>query len=243
MPSSLNSEFDEYARNYFETMHHPLRDLVDKKGDYFIQIKADVINDLIQTHEPSQRGLKVVDVGTGIGLFTKFIGQLALELISIDLSFEMVRVAKILHPISQGGYCQSNAYSLPLPDAYADIVFTSCVLHHIAEEHFSKIFEELDRVCRRGGLVVLFEHNPYNAITQFVVKTTPLDRNARLITSRKIVSYLAEQNLEIVDIKYFLYGPRRLDTLLEQHAKFLHRLPFGGQYYIVARKSSPARQD
>jgi len=41
--------------------NQPLRDLVDRKGDYFIQIKADVINDLIQNRGHVRRALNVVD--------------------------------------------------------------------------------------------------------------------------------------------------------------------------------------
>jgi len=161
-----------------------------------------------------------------------------IKLIGVDLSFEMVRVAKTLNPIHTGGYCHSSAFSLPLPDDSANIIFTSCVLHHITEEYINLVFEELFRVCMPGGLVVLFEHNPYNLITQFVVKTTPLDRNARLITSQQVCHFLSKQSLEVVEKKFFLYGPRRLNTFLDSHARFLIRLPFGGQYYVVARKAA-----
>ena len=42
----------------------------------------------------------------------------------------------------------------------------------------TQLGEVLSLLVKHGGRVVVFEHNPLNPITRFVVSRTPIDRNA-----------------------------------------------------------------
>ena len=85
---------------------------------------------------------------------------------------------------------------------------------------------------------MIFEHNPLNPLTQLVVRTTPLDNDANLLGMRKALRLLRDAGASVLHTGYFLYGPKKLDRYLYKNMKFLRRLPFGGQYYIVARKET-----
>jgi len=161
-------EFDQYARDYFEELSHPLRNMIDPEGHYFIELKSRIIEELAQVYFNSRTDIRLVDVGTGLGLFERFLMPKFTNITALDLSFEMLRVAKTVNPLPAGrsAYVQGNATHLPLEDNYADLVFMSCVLHHLEEEELAITLRELARICSPQGHIVFFEHNPYNPFTQ-----------------------------------------------------------------------------
>lgn len=234
MHSPRNSQFDAYARDYLKELDHPFRRLVDAGGGYFIQVKARIIREFHRKYFQADPGVTIVDIGSGIGLFEQALRPHFEHVIGLDLSLEMLKVAYT--SCDCGHFCQADALHLPLPDASADIAFSSCVFHHISPTHYEYVMHEILRIVKPSGLVLLFEHNPLSIITQLVVRTTPLDSDARLLSMRAALQLLHSASARILHSGYFLYGPKQIDQILHERVKCLRKLPFGGQYYIVAKK-------
>ena len=97
------------------------------------------------------------------------------------------------------------------------------------------MFAELARVVRPGGLVFVFEHNPWNPVTRAIVRDCPLDRDAVLLTAPETRGLLSRAGLEVVEQRYYLFFPRSLG-FLRRFEPWLAWLPLGGQYYVAARK-------
>jgi hypothetical protein len=91
-------------------------------------------------------------------------------------------------------------------------------------------------VLRAGGLFCIIEHNPFNPVTQLIVKRAPVDRDARLLTSRQARRYLNFSKFETIDLAYFLYLPERLFDKAPGFETALASVPFGGQYAVFSRK-------
>jgi ubiquinone/menaquinone biosynthesis C-methylase UbiE len=234
------AEFDQYARDYLKELSHPLRDLVDPEGHYFIELKSRIIEEVAIEHFDHPEILRMVDVGTGLGLFEKFLNPNYSRIAAVDLSFEMLRVAQTINAFTspQSAYIQGNAYQLPLPDGCADLIFMSCVLHHLEKDELGTTLEELARICSPQGRIIFFEHNPYNPFTQLVVKTTPLDNNARLVSYKKLEKSALEAGIRIESREFFLYGTRAIDDFINRYLPGLRHLPLGGQYALIGRKAS-----
>jgi ubiquinone/menaquinone biosynthesis C-methylase UbiE len=236
--STTRSEFDQYAREYLRELSHPLRDLIDPEGQYFIELKSDILKEIASQYFPHDRNIKIVDVGTGLGLFEKFLYPHFDNIAAIDISFEMLKVAQTLNPLKSrtGGYVQGNAFQLPLENGYADLVFMSCVMHHLEEADVQSTLSEIARICSPRGIIIFFEHNPYNPITQLVVRTTPLDRNARLVSYKKLMRSADKSGIHIEEKQFFLYGTRKIDKLIRKNISWLGKVPFGGQYALMGQK-------
>jgi SAM-dependent methyltransferase len=219
-------------------LDHPLRRMIDPSGsNYFIELKCNELLWAIEQTKLNKDELTVVDVGCGIGQFEDYLGGHFKKLLGFDLSLEMLRVATRLYPLQTGGgYICANALSLPLPDETADVVFSSCLMHHLPAGDLLPALCEMQRVAKRGGYVVIFEHNPLNPLTQLVVRTTPLDRMAKLQFHWRVRSMLAEVGLRLRLSQFILYGPGWLDNFLKRFRDVLYQLPFGGQYYLIAQK-------
>jgi len=110
-----SNEFDEFASNYYLSLKHPIRVLVSKNNDdYFIRVKADIINEIIESAFNGNESITVIDIGAGIGLFEKFIGGRRTKLYGIDLSYKMIHVANYINLNEVKQFCQDEAEILPL---------------------------------------------------------------------------------------------------------------------------------
>ena len=148
----------------------------------------------------------------------------------------MLQVANSINNIYKRSFCQADGEFLPLPSNSADIVFSSCVLHHIAAEKIENVVQDLIRVCKVGGSIIIFEHNPYNLLTQLVVKTTRLDRNAHLISDKNLAKTALKLGLKKSRVQFILYGSLGIDHVINTRFTFINKLPLGGQYYLIAQK-------
>ena len=94
---------------------------------------------------------------------------------------------------------------------------------------------ELYRITKPGGLIAIFEHNPWNPLTVHAVNTCPFDENAKLIVARDMARRLDDAGWVSPQIQYNLFFPRAL-SLLRPLESWLSWLPLGAQYAVLARK-------
>ena len=83
----------------------------------------------------------------------------------------------------------------------------------------------------------MIEHNPWNPLTQMIVRRCPVDVDAELITASAASRLMKAAGLEVVKTAYFLYFPERIFTWIGQIENHLEKLPFGGQFAMFSRKS------
>jgi ubiquinone/menaquinone biosynthesis C-methylase UbiE len=135
-------------------------------------------------------------------------------------------------------YEQRSLVELPFADGAFDFVTVACVLHHVHDGDRSLLVHEIRRVLSPRGLCCIIEHNPWNPVTRTIVRRCPVDEDAELHTAYRASRLLRDSGFEIVDRKYFLYLPERLFCTFGALERVLSRLPFGGQYAVLARAPS-----
>ena len=94
------------------------------------------------------------------------------------------------------------------------------------------------RVLKPDGIFCLVEHNPFNPVTRLIVRPTPVDANARLLTARTAKRLMRGAGLHVLQTSYFLYFPESLYRgMLAWLENRLSWLPLGGQYGVFAQKN------
>jgi ubiquinone/menaquinone biosynthesis C-methylase UbiE len=131
---------------------------------------------------------------------------------------------------------QHDSEKLPFEDDYFDFTYTVCVLHHVPVEKWEKFLSEMYRVTRKDGLVAVIEHNPINPLTQLIVRTCKLDKNAVLVGSRKMKQLMKKAGLSKVEINYILFTPWR-GKFFRVFDESINWLPIGAQYIALGHKS------
>jgi hypothetical protein len=108
-------------------------------------------------------------------------------------------------------------------------------VHHVLPADRPGLAAELARVAAPGGLVVLFEHNPWNPLTRLAVSRCAFDDDAVLLGRGETRSLLAAAGLDPVEARYILFFPWS-GELLRSIERRLGRLPLGAQHYSAAAK-------
>src|SRR5690349_10235045 len=109
------------------------------------------IPQLIQKHA---KGLEALDFGCGAGRSTRFLKNLGLQVVGVDISQDMLEQA--ISRDSSTRYFHLQSEQLPFDDERFDIVFSSFVFLEIStREEIEKIFSEMMRVLRRDGVMIV----------------------------------------------------------------------------------------
>lgn len=226
----MPAEFDRYASDYDALLRDPLRDRFTKSGDFFHRRKWILIQRFFERHRFPAANSAWLDVGCGKGELLALGRASFARAVGCDPSEQMASAAsvEVQH--------QPSPDVLPFPDASFDFVTAVCVYHHVPEESRIPLTREVSRLLRAGGIFCMIEHNPFNPVTQLIVKRAPVDRDARLLTSRQARRYLSFSKLETVHLAYFLYLPEKLFDKAPALETALAAVPLGGQYAVFSRK-------
>ncbi len=106
---------------------------------------------------------ELVDMGTGTGRVLEVLGPRAERAVGIDLSREMLSVARANLERASLPHCmvrQGDITQLPLPDAVADAVTIHQVLHYAADP--GAVVTEAARVLEPGGRLAIIDFAPHD---------------------------------------------------------------------------------
>ncbi len=216
--------FDEYADKYKKLCDN-LLGFFESKHDYFLRRKIE-----LAAKATGPCPAKVLDFGSGIGealpAMKDYFPQA--KIFAYDPSEKSLEIAKRnapwVHTLNEA----------TLADHRYDCIIVSCVLHHIPPAEWATVTDQLARLLAPQGWLCVFEHNPWNPVTRWIVRSCPFDADAVLLSKSSTTRLLASSNLKVHRTKYYLFFPNILAWFrkFEQHLSWL---PLGGQYFVGAR--------
>ncbi|WP_073261060.1 class I SAM-dependent methyltransferase [Cryptosporangium aurantiacum] len=155
-PHLVRAAYDAIAADYAD---HFADELAERPIDRaFLTAFAELVRrDAAPAAGPAaERGPLVADVGCGPGLRTAFLQDLGLTMIGIDLSPEMVAVARQRHPRPR--FEVGSMLDLPLPTSSVHGLAAMYSLIHVADEFLPTAVAEFARVLAPGGhTLVVFQ--------------------------------------------------------------------------------------
>ncbi len=120
----------------------------------------------------------------------------------------------------------------------ADLVHLNGVVHHVPPAGRPDLFRAVAASVSPGGVVALFENNPFNPGTHIVMAKIEFDRDAVKVPPWEARKQLRVARLDPVTTGYLFYFPRSLRAFRPLE-RWLSRLPFGAQYGVIAVRSRP----
>lgn len=115
-------------------------------------------NDLLDIEQPVVREIldglpagTALDAACGTGRYAAYLASLGRKVIGVDISPEMLAVARAKVP--GGDFREGDVRQLPVPDQHVDLVVCALALTHVPD--LAPVLAEFARVLRPGGHLVI----------------------------------------------------------------------------------------
>jgi SAM-dependent methyltransferase len=143
----------------------------------------------------------VLDIGCGYGSLTNYLRGRGLTATGIDLDEEGISRGRQLFPVlPDDALVVMSAERIGFPDASFDAVTLRDSLHHLYEEaDASRCLDEIRRVLRPGGFLVIFDPQP-NAVVRLCRRLVG-HRDARC-SARQAVELLRSRGWAVEQVTF-----------------------------------------
>ena len=244
-------DFDDVAAGYAREVDRAVAFSGQAQG-FFLDVKARQIEEAVRDRLGEPSAVRALEVGCGPGLMQLRLRQRIGHLWGMDLSLGCLAQACRARQAGQAaararaqatdpcGLVAGDGMSAPFAGGSFDLVFAVCVLHHVPPGGGRRdaVVGEMARLARPGGLVAIWEHNPWNPLTRRVVARCSFDRDAALLSLAETRRLVRRAGLSLVESRYGLFFPwrgrgwRRAERLLAQ-------IPLGAQFVALGIKAPP----
>jgi SAM-dependent methyltransferase len=229
----MQAEFDRFANSYDQELAKSLAITGEDRG-FYAQQRIDWTAECCARLGFQPR--RILDYGCGDGwnapmLAAKFNAE---HVMGVDISRASIAVARQANYGAGISFLCTQDWS---PDGDIDLAFTNGVFHHIPPPEREHSLLAIRRALRPGGLFAFWENNPWNPGTQYVMSQCAFDRDAIKISPRAARRMLCRAGFKLLRTDSLFYFPRQL-SFLRPAETWLRRLPFGGQYFVLCKKSS-----
>lgn len=227
-------EFDKFAEEYTR-MHQKNIRLSGEDVEYFASYKIEDMRN-VWTGAGEGEPERILDFGGGIGVSAPHLRRVFphADITIADVSRRCLEIAE-RRGVERVRTQHFDGARLPFEDGHFDLALAACVFHHVDEAQHISLLAEIRRVLRRGGRLIVFEHNPWNPLTRHAVDTCPFDENAVLISGAEMRRRMRDAGFSDISLTWRLFVPGALRRLRPIEA-WLGWLPLGAQYRAVGTR-------
>ena len=224
------AEFDRFADNYDECLNDALAASGETK-EFFARARVEWLAKSLR--EVGQTARSALDYGCGTGDTTLLLREIlrSESVIGLDVSTLSLERARG----RQGSHARFQTFAEYSPDGSIDVVYCNGVFHHIPVAERANAIRYIGRCLRPGGMFGLWENNPWNPGTQYVMHKCEFDQDAVKISPPEAARLLRAGGFDVLRTDFRFFFPRALKVMRSAES-WLRKLPLGGQYQVLARK-------
>jgi SAM-dependent methyltransferase len=177
LPSALLGDTELRQHALYANVAHEYDDVFPRHvAEHYINKRTGLVKGLLPL------GGSVLDVGCGTGQLGAAIASEGFDVFGVDLSASMLARAR---QRGLSGTYAAVTTALPFADDAFDLALTVATLHHLeTPERVAATVTEMGRVVKRGGFVVLWDHNPANPYWPILMKRVPQDSGDERLVPR-----------------------------------------------------------
>ena len=225
------SEFDRYAADYDAALGQGISVSGEDK-EFFARGRLVILAQMLRKKNfPVHTAL---DFGCGTGQAAPLLREIlgAERVLGVDVSEGLLGVAQREY---SGAGIEFRVLKNQAPAGDFHLAFCNGVFHHIPIAERAGAVAHVFRSLKPGGLFALWENNPWNPGTQYVMSRIPFDRDAIKLSPPAARRLLIAGGFEILRTDSAFYFPRALGCL-RRLEPLLAKIPLGAQYQVLARK-------
>jgi SAM-dependent methyltransferase len=228
MTSSGRGGFDPWADRYEEALARGLA-LSGEGRDYFalrrIEFLAGILAGL------GRRPASVLDFGCGTGETVPVIRSAFQpgRVVGVDSSEASIRLARDRICLEGVTFATLDEWQ---PSADFELAYVNGVFHHVPEGERGLVMGRLAAALRPGGLLSLWDNNPWNPGARLVMSRIPFDHDAVMLSARSAARLATAAGLQVLRVDHLFIFPRALRRLRPLEDR-VSRWPLGAQYQVL----------
>jgi SAM-dependent methyltransferase len=218
LPGNLPEHAEQRQHALYTAVAHEYDDVFPKHvAQHYIEKRTSLVTSLLPM------GGTVLDVGCGTGQLGAAIASLGFDVFGVDLAASML--ARARERGLSGTYAAVTS-ALPFPTDTFDLALTVATLHHLeTPERVAATVGEMGRVVRRGGFVVLWDHNPSNPYWPILMKRVPQDSgDERLVPRAELLADVAAAGLHVQSVLRSGFMPDFMPASLAPTWRWVERI-------------------
>jgi SAM-dependent methyltransferase len=226
-------KFDEYSLNYDSALNQGLQVSGEDKN-YFAKGRVEWLKGCLKNLKITPS--KILDFGCGIGTAVPYLMDLGENpsLLGLDDSPKSLLVAREHYSQLKTNFQDIHEFE---PRGDLDLIYCNGVFHHIPPGERSKTVGLIAKALKPGGVFSLWENNPWNPGTRYVMSRIPFDKDAIPLNCLETKRLLEDQGFTVLRTDFLFIMPRFLKAL-RWVEPLLCRAPLGAQYQVLAQKKS-----
>lgn len=157
----MEEEYYSYMKKWFSRWA-PIYDV--------IAIPFSKVRDKVVDFTNARYGSRILDIATGTGKQAFAFAKKGYDIIGIDLSEDMLKVANKKNKYENAKFEVADATNIPFEDKYFDISCVSIALHEMPLSIREKVLKEMVRVTKPKGIIVIVDYAlPKNKIGRYLI--------------------------------------------------------------------------
>ncbi len=227
----VKQNFDDYVDDYRRLLAEATGDDPSKIG-YYAKQKLRALRRILG----DTAGIgAILDYGCGIGLSMPSLREFfpKSSIWGSDPSARSLALAQSEHEKLAINVIDFDRLNSKECEVRFDLIYVSCVLHHIDASEHVRTLSNLRNLARPGGRICIVEHNPRNPVTRKIVRDCPFDEGVTLMRATTLKQRLDQAGWSGIRRRYISFVPASLQAL-GQVDSLLSWCPVGCQYLILA---------
>ena len=228
----MKAYFDTYSENYKKILAKSTGEDVESASFFATQ----KVSHVARCHQNNHSLQTILDYGCGVGMSLRPLRQQFpwADISGADPSQGSLDVAAREHADCHINMLPLDELNKSIYAQHFDLIFISCVFHHIDAKQHVATLNSLRNLCSPTGRVAIFEHNPANPITRRIVRNCPFDEGVTLISPRTLRDRMMAAGWTGLRKSYISFVPPKLKRFKSLES-VLGWCPLGAQYLITAK--------
>jgi SAM-dependent methyltransferase len=225
------TDFDLHANSYDRELGEALA-VFGEDREYFARGRVKQLAERL--HQIGAIPSRLLDFGCGTGSTTPILLEIlgAESAIGLDTSLLSLDVAKQNYGSERIDFFPVQKFA---PAGTLDVAYCNGVFHHIPPVDRGAALRLVWDSLRPGGIFSLWENNPWNPGTRYMMSHCAFDEDAETITPIEARAILRSAGFAVLRTDFAFVFPRVL-SILRPLEKLTCRLPIGAQYQVLCQK-------
>jgi SAM-dependent methyltransferase len=222
------SELFDDAKSYDDMLQRGLK-LSGESKEFFIRGRLEHLRRRLPKGALPKR---ILDFGCGVGDASAVLADMfpGASVVGVDVAEAAVQKADATLGSERVAFGTPELLDETEP---FDLCYVNGAFHHIAVDERAQVMRTIHGAMRPGGILAVFENNPWSIPARMVMRRIPWDADAVMLRAGELAGLARDAGFaEVLPVRYLFVFPKALGRLRVME-RALEAAPLGAQYGVL----------